>query len=200
MQEDEFVLEINIQDMQHDPRGVFVIYQWEWLTEVSSDEVITRDDLFDCSYSSASSRQLSPHPSHVVSTTPDITHVIIFKCIGATRDKNQQEALEKAFCARENGGSVAVKIESEPTNPYDSKAICFKCKVEGTWCRIGYIVREVLDEVHQALRENKILYVRFAWVKFLLHWTRCGPGFYAGVYIARKGEWSQRCVQAASTK
>ena len=106
--------------------------------------MITCDDLFACS-SSASSRQSSPHPSHVVTATPNISHVIIFKCIGAMRDKKQQEALEKAFCVRENGGSVAVKIESEPTNLYDSKAICFKCKVKGTWCRIGYIVREVLD-------------------------------------------------------
>ena len=194
------MLEINIQDMEHDPRGVFVIYEWDWLTEVSSDtDVITCGNL-DFSYSSASSRQLSPHPSHVLIATSDITHVIVFKCIGATRDKKQQEALEKALCARENGESVPVKIEPEPTNPYDSKAICFKCQVEGTWCRIGYIVREVLDEVHQAIRENKILYIQFAWVKFLLHWTRCGPGFYAGVYIARKGEWSQRCVRAASTK
>ena len=198
MQEDEFLLEINIENMQHDPRGVFVIYEWDWLTEVWSDmEVITRDNLFDCSYSSASSRQSSPHPLNVVTPTPDITHVIVFKCIGAARDKKQQEALEKAFCARENGEIVQVKIEPEPTNPYDSKAIC---KVEGTWCRIGYIVREVLNEVHQALRENNILYVRFAWVKFLLHWTKYGPGFYAGVFIARKGEWSQRCVRAASTK
>ena len=168
---------------------------------MSSDvKGITCDNIFDCSYSSTSSRQSSPHPLNVVDTTPDITHVIVFKCIGATRDKKQQEALEKAFDARENRESVPVKIEPEPTNPHDSKAICFKCKVDETWHRIGYIVKEVLDEVHQALRENKIIYVRFAWVKFLLHWTRCGPGFYAGISIARKGEWSQRCVQSASTK
>jgi len=52
--------------------------------------------------------------------------------------------------ARQNGANVSVKIEPEPTNPYDSKAICFKCFVGGLWCRIGYIVREVLDEVHEA--------------------------------------------------
>lgn len=89
---------------------------------------------------------------------------------------------------------MPVTIEPESTNPYDSKAICFKCEVGGKWCRIGYIVRELLDEVHETLREDKILYIKFAWVKYLLHWTRSGPGFYAGVYIARHGEWSQRCI------
>ena len=81
-----------------------------------------------------------------------MTHVIVFKCIGAVRDEGQQKALEQTFIARRNGETVPVKIEPEPTNPYDSKAIkfCFKCFVGGMWCRIGYIVREVLDEVHEA--------------------------------------------------
>ena len=81
VQEDEFLLEINIGNMQHDPRGVFVIYEWDWLTKVSSDmEVLTRDSLFDCSYSSALSHQSSPRPLNVITVTPDITHVIVFKC------------------------------------------------------------------------------------------------------------------------
>jgi hypothetical protein len=72
--------------------------------------------------------------------------------------------------------------------------------VGGIWCRIGYIVREVLDEVHEAITNGHILWVRFAWVKFLLHWTRSGPGFYAGINIVRLGEWSDKCVRSASTK
>ena len=26
--------------------------------------------------------------------------------------------------------------------------------------------------------------------KLLLHWTRSGPGFYAGIYVTSKCEWS----------
>ena len=56
--------------------------------------------------------------------------------------------------ARQRGEAVPVKIETEPKKPYDSKAICM---VDGSWCRIGYIVREVLDEVHEAIADGHIL-------------------------------------------
>ena len=56
--------------------------------------------------------------------------------------------------ARQRGEAVPVKIEAEPKKPYDSKAICM---VDGSWCRIGYIVREVLDEVHEAIADGHIL-------------------------------------------
>lgn len=157
----------------------------------------------DCSYTSLSSILSSPSPPlHPIAITnePIVTHTLVFKCIGAVRDEQQQKALERAYMARQAGETVPVKIEPEPTNPYDSKAICFKCMVGGLWCRIGYIVREALDEVHEAIRCRHILWVKFAWVKFLLQWTRSGPGFYAGIYITRNGEWSVRCIRSASTK
>ena len=96
----------------------------------------------DCSYTSISSQQSpspSPHPldNLAISNSPIMTHVIVFKCIGAVRDQGQQKALEQAFIARQNEETVPVKIEPEPTNP---KAICFKCLLGGMWCRIGYIV------------------------------------------------------------
>ena len=63
---------------------------------VPSDLQVTSGNRFDCSYSSASShRSSSPHPSTDI--THVISHVIIFKCIGAVWDKKQQEALEKAI-------------------------------------------------------------------------------------------------------
>ena len=43
-------------------------------------------------------------------------------------------------------------------SPYDSKAIAFKCTVEGNCVRIGYVVHEALDHVHAALAASKILY------------------------------------------
>ena len=55
------------------------------------------------------------------------------------------------YCAEYDimeGGSVPVRIEHEPDNPYDSKAIAFKCLLNCKWQRIGYVVRECLDNMH----------------------------------------------------
>ena len=84
-----------------------------------------------------------------------MTHTI------AVRDEGQQKALEQAFEAGQNGHTVCVKIEPEPTNPHDSKALCFKCLVGGLWHRIGYIVKEVLDKAHEAIKGGQILWVKF---------------------------------------
>ena len=61
------------------------------------------------------------------------------------------------------------------------------------------MVREVLDIVHDAIKDNKIIYTKFSWVKYQVVWLRSGPGFYTGVDIALDGEWPQALVQHAST-
>lgn len=61
------------------------------------------------------------------------------------------------------------------------------------------IVRECLDHVHSALAGHRIMSVHFSWVKYLVCWTRSGPGFYAGVNIAISGEWPKEVVRCAST-
>jgi len=53
-------------------------------------------------------------------------------------DEGQEKALEQTFVAEQSEETVPVKIEPQPTNPYDSKAICFKCFVGELWCRIDY--------------------------------------------------------------
>lgn len=179
------------------PRGVFVMYEWEW------KDGGRQEDLHKDSQTSLSSHQTSPSPPRDainVTNIPMVTHIVVFKCIGATRDEKQQKALEQAYIARQTGETVPVKIEPEPNNPYDSKAISFKCMVGGSWHTIGYVVREVLDGVHEAITGGHILWVRFAWVKFLLQWTRSGPGYYAGINIAHRGEWSNKCIRSASKK
>ena len=200
MQESEFSLEINTENLKLHPRGVFVIYDWEWEEEDVSTCEETSEELLACSYTSVSSELMSPSPQPQFITEAAMTHTLVFKCIGAVRDERQQNILEAAYQARQAGETVPVKIEPEPTNPYDSKAICFKCQIRNVWSRIGYIVREVLDEVHKALQDGHIVCVKLAWVKFLLQWTRSGPGFYAGIYITRRGEWSDKCIKSASTK
>ena len=65
---------------------------------------------------------------------------------------------------------------------------CVKCKIDDSGSvRIGYVVREVLDEVHDAINK-KILNVSFDWIKYNVHFK--SPGWYAGIRIQRHGEWS----------
>lgn len=69
-------------------------------------------------------------------------------------------------------------------------AIAFTCFIDGKWERIGYIVREALDDVHEAISTNSIHNVKLGWVKFRIDFHGSGPGFYAGVDITRRGHWS----------
>ena len=73
-------------------------------------------------------------------------------------------------------------------------------KIGGSWQRVGYIVREALEEVHEAICNGDILWVKLAWVDFVLQWSRSGPGYYAGINIARRGDWSNVVIKCASTK
>ena len=50
-----------------------------------------------------------------------------------------------------------MRLIPEPHN-VDSKAIALQCELDGKWLQIGYIVKELLDEVHVA---KKILRVGF---------------------------------------
>ena len=93
--------------------------------------------------------------------------------------------------------STPEAVQPEPDNPVDCNAIAFQCCVHNDWSRVGYVVQEALPEVHDAIQKHAIVSVRFAWVKFLLCWSRCGPGFYAGINI---GSWSRACIQCASTR
>jgi len=129
-----------------------------------------------------------------------ISHWVVFKCIGATRDMNSQEALSLASREMSGDKSVEVELHPEEDNPKNARAIAFRCHVDGKWQRIGYVVEEALDAVHDALKKNEILSVSFDWVKYLIHWSRSGPGWYAGIKITKKGEWPRQVVRSGSTK
>ena len=93
---------------------------------------------------------------------------------------------------------VAVKLQKEPENKKDSHAVAFMCKVGTVWERIGYVVKEALDEVHKVMDDDKILCVQFDWVKYVPHYKN--PGWYAGIKITRDGEWSQTVLRSRSTR
>lgn len=114
-----------------------------------------------------------------------VLDIVRFKVIGATCNKKHQHALEQANEAARSGRDVHVAITKEPNNPVDSMAIAFTCFIDGKWERIGYIVREALDDVHEAISTNSIHNVKLGWVKFRINFHGSGPGFYAGVDITR---------------
>ena len=45
----------------------------------------------------------------------------------------------------------------------------------GVWRTIGYVVSEICEEVHTAIKQGDILVVEFVWVKFKL-WKK-QPGY-----------------------
>ena len=109
--------------------------------------------------------------------------------------------LEKANTLLQAGNNVKVGVFPEPTNPVDSKAIAIKCLLDDhQWYRIGYIVREILDDVNDALASNAITEVKFGWLKYRIDFKRSGPGFYAAIDITRKGCWSPAVCRAASPR
>ena len=70
----------------------------------------------------------------------------------------------------------------------------------GEWHRIGYIVMETVKAVHSALASRKIAKVTSAWAKYLVTWTRSGPGYFADENIALYGQWPKEICQYASTR
>ena len=62
----------------------------------------------------------------------------------------------------------------------------------------GKDVREALDCVHLCLQKKYIVSIKFDWVKYIVHWTSSGPGWYAGITISRKGSWPRVVMQSRS--
>ena len=59
------------------------------------------------------------------------------------------------------------------------------------------MVAECTDEVNRALTLNKITKVRFAWVRYILHWPRCGQEHMQ--VSTKRGTWSDVAHRAEST-
>ena len=91
-----------------------------------------------------------------LNTLPTQTHTVTFKCIGSVHDVTRQEILSDVSQDLRQRHIVEVRVYSEQENPYDSKAIAFQCYWKGKWQTIGYIVRECLDHVHDALQQKRL--------------------------------------------
>ena len=203
IQEEEFSICVKTSGLKLVPQGVLVVWEWEWDDDSDTDHVSEsscEDTGHDHQNPYIQTDTESDSEPETPFQLPSQTHIVTFKCIGTTHDFHAQEILRKVSQLLGQGEHVPVKILPEPENQYDCKAITFMCEVDGGWHRIGYIVREALDHVHKALTQKKIIFVKFAWAKYLVIWMRSGPGYYAGINIAIDGEWPLEVCRCASTR
>ena len=83
-------------------------------------------------------------------------HTVIFKVMGTVKEKRYEQVLEKVASLLDEGKSIPVRVRPEPDNPYDSKALLFECELEHQWRPIGYVVRDAIDAVHDALNKKSL--------------------------------------------
>lgn len=179
------------------------MWKWSWVecvepeSDTSDSQAQQYESLSDDSRGT-SANESSPDVSSDLDEDnfPDITHSVIFKCIGALKEHRYQETLALVAKKLKDKKDVPVQLKKEPQNPFDAQAIAFECKVDSTWERIGYVVREALGSVHEAIDKRDIMNIRFDWVKYIVQFQN--RGYYAGIKITRRGEWPQHVMQCRS--
>ncbi len=180
-QGEEFANEVKeVQNMRLYSGSVLVVWKWTcddttMLTENSEESynIIIQDSNDEDNVSNEGEAV-----DTVICMATAREHTITFKCIVATRDQAWQQSLRAARDKLEKGIVIPVRLKPEPNNVRDSKAIVFECYLEGKWFRIGYIVRELLDEVHDVIKKGLIARVEFNWIKYKTNWTYSGPGYF----------------------
>ena len=164
---------IDISNMNVDPAGVLIIWQWEWKCnpQAECDSPSDHSDL-----EKVDSSPVSESDSVAAEDMTKLCHTVTFKIIGCTKERVYQDTLKKVCDLRERGQDIPVALVHEPYNPFDCNAIAFQCKIDEKWQTIG--VSEIAREVHAAIESKEITRVEFAWVKYISDWTRSGPGFF----------------------
>ena len=150
------------------------------------------------SHSSDHSETTDSDASRCDTRSPIIQHTITFKCIGTTKSGEYQNILNKAKKELSLNLPVPLRLMPEPYNPMDNKAIAFECCMQGKWMRVGYVIRELTEEVYEAYKQNEIVNVEFEWIRYMLKGFASGPGFYAGIQVTRNGKWSLLAMAKAS--
>lgn len=184
---EEFSKAVKVNVLSFCKNKVLIIWNWIWQEE--NQQSMTSSSEFE-----ANVQEVSDENSdlNTVAVSGDIKHSVVFKCIGATKETRMQ--LQKI----EAGEVVPVHIQPEPDDPVDARAIAFECVLNNKWERIGYVVREDLEPVHDALHHDLVLEVKFSWIKYVVHWSRSGPGWYAGITITKQGYCPPEVVRCAS--
>ena len=181
-----------------------VVWEWEWTTveDIDSNSSDSEEESREQHnpYLQSDTEHSDSDALNVPDSLPTQTHTVTFKCIGSVHDVNKQLLLSNISKLLRDNKTVEVRVLPEPDNKFDAKAICFQCYHDHKWQTIGYIVRECLDHVHKALEQKRILSVKVAWAKYLMCWSRSGPGFHAGINISLNGVWHRDVVQSQSTR
>jgi len=154
-------------------QGAVILWEWEWIDD-------SETHVSETALSSDSEEILNPHDDGSVDSdsthcSEQVEHTVTFKCIGSVHDANAQDTLRGVSQLLAKGDVVPVNIFCELDNPFDSRAVAFKCWYQDKWCGIGYVVKEALDAVHDALRHSEITDVCFKWAKYLVIWSKSGP-------------------------
>lgn len=174
---------------------VFIMWKWSWESGddiQSSQDARLSDDTVDDEDGTAGNDGENFDCSLV-------THSVTFKCMGASKTLRSQEVLAESANKLKKSEPVEVRLRREPTNPKDARAIAFDCKHNDSWEVIGYVVRDALDSMHHAIENRHIISVQFDWIRFITHWSHSGPGWYCGIKITKKGEWSKEVLRCRST-
>ena len=191
-QVDEFCKDSDVSNLT--PIGEYgLLIVWQWIENTEEDN----DGGQSCESECLNQDGSLSTDSDLEEDEPTL-NTVTFKCIGVKRDDSYQEALKKVSKLMQEGTNVPVKLVPEPTNPYDSRAISFQCQLDQQWHRIGYVVRELCECVHDAISSNSIVSTTFAWAKLKVVRTT-GPGYYAAIDITRKGAWPPIVHRSANT-
>lgn len=102
------------------------------------------------------------------------SHTVTFKAMGTTKIHGAQGILLGARDLLDHGENVPVELVLEP----DNRAIAFRCFLNGRWHKFGYVVSQLLDEVHTAISMHEIINTTFKRIKYYVFtWMKCDHGF-----------------------
>jgi len=137
---------------------VFVMWKWTWV-ELDEDLMDSETNPSLCGSDVNSLDDLQSDES-TMEEVPTITQSVIFKCIGAHKERQYQDTLAIVNNEITKGIAVPMRLQPESVNPVDSNSIAFVCQVvPHQWEQIGYVVKEACNNIHEAMNQNKILSV-----------------------------------------
>ena len=162
------------------------IWKWLWVDEVYEDTPSTPFAIDQTEEESSFPSSESAHEDE--EDESETTHAVVFKCVGVNKGsnaRNVQRVLEISEKMR-NEEAVNVRVNSEPNNPFDCNAVAFQTPVNDKWMNIGYVVQETAPHVAHAIA---IVSCEFSWVRYIVHWSKSGQGWYTGITITKRGTW-----------
>ena len=124
-------------------QGAVVLWDWEWIddnithvseTATSSDSLNPYDD-----GSMYYDRNIDSDSTHC---SEQVEHTVTFKCIGSVHNEHAQDILHAVSQLLATGDVVPVNLFPELDNPFDSRAVAFKCWHQDQWlCGKGSVKR-----------------------------------------------------------